>query len=194
IEAGNMRVSVSRGDLGSFITDHARGFEAQTTLKGVDLDVENDLRGEYDFDADKWQKILFNLLSNAIKFTPEGGRVAISLKAGRHAGHGAGHHAGRPAVEVRVSDTGIGIPPDKLPFIFNRFYQVDDSPTRNHGGTGIGLALVKELVELMDGAIDVESRPGAGTMFRVLVPVEMAGAGEALRDVASVSAARDSPE
>src|SRR3546814_14902876 len=114
-----MEVSVSRGDLGTFITDHARGFETSAALKGVGLHIENHFPGEYDFDADKWHKILLNLLSNAIKFTPQGGRVSLCLKAG--------HNSGRPVAELQVSDTGIGIPADKLPFIFNRFYQVDDS-------------------------------------------------------------------
>src|SRR3546814_5705778 len=74
IEAGNMRVSVSRGELGTFIADQAQGFETQAALKGIGLDMDNCLLGEYDFDADKWQKILFNLLSNSIKFKHKGGR------------------------------------------------------------------------------------------------------------------------
>src|SRR3546814_9017880 len=78
IEAGSMEVSVSRGDLGTFITDHARGFETSAALKGVGLHIENHFPGEYDFDADKWHKLLLNLLSNAIKFTPQRGRVSRS--------------------------------------------------------------------------------------------------------------------
>src|SRR3546814_17668915 len=81
IEAGSMEVSVSRGDLGTFITDHARGFETSAALKGVGLHIENQFPGEYAFDAAKWPKILITLLSNAIKFQPKGGRVPFFLKA-----------------------------------------------------------------------------------------------------------------
>src|SRR3546814_10953054 len=114
-----MEVSVSRGDLGTFITDHARGFETSAALKGVGLHIENHFPGEYDFDADKWHKILLNLLFNAIKFTPQGGRVALSLKAG--------HHSGRPVAELPERDPGIGLPAEKIQFIFTRFYRVAKS-------------------------------------------------------------------
>ena len=166
MEAGNMAVSLSRGDLGLFIADHIKGFETQLSTKGIRFHFDNNLQGVYQFDADKWQKILFNLLSNAIKFTPGGRRINVSLNAC--------DRNGTDAVELRVKDTGIGIPADKLPFIFDRFYQADDSATRSHGGTGIGLALVKELTELMDGTIAAESEQGKGTLFRVLIPVESA--------------------
>lgn len=173
MEAGNMGIFLSRGNLGLFIADHVRGFEQQALLKNIRLDFDNKLPGEYDFDADKWQKILFNLLSNAIKFTPGGGLIKVSLSAYYDNGLSK-------AVELRVMDQGIGIPADKLAFIFNRFYQVDDSGTRSHGGTGIGLALVKELIELMNGTIEAESSPGNGTLFRVLIPVEKASGKDTL--------------
>jgi signal transduction histidine kinase/DNA-binding response OmpR family regulator/ligand-binding sensor domain-containing protein len=116
-----------------------------------------------DFDEEKLQHILINLISNAIKFTPEYGSVKVV--AGQQVENG------QPYLEVAVSDTGRGIPQSKLPHIFDRFYQVDDSTTRHSEGSGVGLALVKELVLLMNGCIEVESESGKGTVFTVRLPV-----------------------
>jgi signal transduction histidine kinase len=110
-------------------------------------------------DRSHFEKILLNLLSNALKFTPSGGwiRVEVLLAAG-------------DAFELAIVDSGIGIPSDKLPLLFNRFQQVDTSATRAYGGTGIGLALVKELAELLGGEVGVESEPGKGSRFFVRLP------------------------
>ncbi len=110
------------------------------------------------FDPDKLEKIFSNLLSNAWKFTPSGGTIALSIAAEIN------------GAAIRVTDTGIGIPAQSLPMLFDRFYQVDSSATRRQQGTGIGLALVKELVELHHGEVTVESEPGQGTTFRVFLP------------------------
>ncbi|MDV7398867.1 ATP-binding protein, partial [Arthrospira platensis SPKY1] len=106
-----------------------------------------------DFDPDKISSILGNLLSNAIKFTPPGG--AVTLAAGQA-------DDGRFFLYVR--DTGIGIPPGQLPHVFERFYQADDTATRRGEGTGIGLALTRELVKLLGGAIEAESVLGQGSV------------------------------
>jgi signal transduction histidine kinase/CheY-like chemotaxis protein/AraC-like DNA-binding protein len=110
------------------------------------------------FDDGQLEKVLLNLLSNALKFTESGGSVDVEVRAD---GSGA---------ELRVRDTGVGIAPDELPRIFDRFHQVDASATRRHEGTGIGLALARELVELHGGTIGVESAPGAGSSFVVRLP------------------------
>lgn len=169
MEAGNMKVSLSRGDLGLFIEDIIRNIEGKAAAKNIQLLYNNQLSDIFNFDSDKWQKISANLLSNAIKFTKDGGIIKVDLRADSHEGN-------TQLVTMQVKDSGIGIPEKQLPHIFDRFYQVDDSHTKAHGGTGIGLALVKEITELMGGTISAESKPGEGSLFRVSIPVEkMAG-------------------
>jgi len=145
-----------------------QSFEPLAGLKQIHFQyAEENVDGEYLFDADKIEKIVFNLLSNAIKFTPEGGRVMVQFNI-------TAENGGMYKMLLKVSDTGIGIPADKLPKIFNRFYQVDETSTRAAEGTGIGLALAKELTELMGGTILVESLPNTGTLFQVSIPIQIA--------------------
>jgi CheY-like chemotaxis protein len=110
-------------------------------------------------DPDRLQQVVWNLLTNAIKFTPRGGRVDVRLE-----------RSGAWA-EITVKDTGQGIEPDVLPYIFDRFRQADSSSTRTHGGLGIGLALVRHLAQLQGGTVAAESPgPGRGATFRVRLP------------------------
>lgn len=110
------------------------------------------------FDEEKLERIVLNLLSNSIKHTPEGGTICVSI-----IGHGE-------RVTIQIKDSGEGIPQDKLDVIFNRFYQITPINTRNHEGSGIGLNLVKSLVEMHEGDITVESVLGNGTIFNVNLP------------------------
>jgi PAS domain S-box-containing protein len=105
------------------------------------------------------RRVLDNLLNNAVKFTPAGGRITIRLR-----------DEGKQ-IALEVSDTGIGIPADKLKRIFERFYQVDGSARRRYGGVGLGLALVKEIAEAYSGRVTVESKPDKGSIFTVYLPV-----------------------
>jgi signal transduction histidine kinase len=105
-------------------------------------------------DKDKVEKIINNLLSNAFKFTPEGGKIDFTVEKLIE------------DAEIRIADNGIGIEKERKDKIFDRFYQVDGSHTREGEGTGIGLALTKELVELHKGKIEVESEYGKGTTFK----------------------------
>ena len=109
-------------------------------------------------DRDRLAQILINLLDNAVKFTPEGGRISL-MAAGRE---------GRVLLEV--SDSGVGIPPEEIGRVFERFYRVDRSRDRREGGTGLGLAIAKHLTHAMGGTLDVESLPGRGTTFRLSFP------------------------
>jgi CheY-like chemotaxis protein len=111
-------------------------------------------------DRDKMEKIISNLLSNALKFTPNGGSVDVAVSSSKSG-----------FAEVSVTDTGIGIPADRLEKIFDRFYQVDSSSAREWEGTGIGLALTKDFVELHKGQITVTSEPDKGTRFTVSLPL-----------------------
>ena len=108
-------------------------------------------------------KILMNLLSNAVKFTGEGGSVRLTVAL----------TAARDGLLIEVADTGIGIPEEELATIFERFRQADSSISRRYGGSGLGLALVKEMAELLGGRATVESEVGAGSVFRASIPCEI---------------------
>jgi two-component system phosphate regulon sensor histidine kinase PhoR len=112
-------------------------------------------------DRDRLAQILINLVDNAVKYTPEGGSVTVSARRLEAA-----------AVEVSVTDSGIGIPPADLPRITERFYRVDRARSRELGGTGLGLAIVKHLVMAHGGALDIESEPERGTTVRFTLPME----------------------
>ncbi|MCB9333864.1 MAG: response regulator [Lewinellaceae bacterium] len=122
-----------------------------------------------DFEEEKMRQIGSNLLSNALKFTPEGGDVYVRLYTEPLKSNN--HTPGLSNLILQVRDTGVGIPEAQLPFIFERFYQVDNALTRPAGGAGLGLSLTRELVRLMGGEITVLSRPGWGTEFTVSLPV-----------------------
>lgn len=110
-------------------------------------------------------KVLLNLLSNAAKFTEPGGQIEMEMSVCRQ----------KHALVVSVRDTGIGISLDDIDIVFERFKQVDSSPSRSHGGSGLGLSLVKEMVELLGGTVHVESEQGKGSLFVVTIPCEMVG-------------------
>ena len=132
--------------------------------KGLSLEWAPSSDGPVLGDPDRLQQVAWNLLSNAIKFTPSGGRVVASLevKGGQ--------------VELRVSDTGAGVSPEFIPYMFERFRQHDSSTTRSHGGMGLGLAIVRHLVELHGGTVDVHSKgQGYGSTFTVRLPARKVG-------------------
>jgi signal transduction histidine kinase len=134
----------------------------QTRLKdGLQVSLSVDVPPDVEVYADptRFGQALRALLDNAVKFTPEGGRVSVRS-------HRNGH-----VVRIEVADTGIGIPEDALARVFERFYQVDNTATRTYGGTGMGLALVRRLVEAHGGTVEVESRVGEGSCFALLWPV-----------------------
>jgi signal transduction histidine kinase len=129
-------------------------------------------------DREMLSAVLENLVVNAIKFTPEGGRITVSAR--RDPG------APRPSAEIRVADTGIGIPADQVEKVFIRFHQVDTSTTRRFGGVGLGLAIVKSILEAHGSTIAVDSEPGRGSVFRFSLPVlekqDLAGRDERRED------------
>jgi len=172
LEANQMTVSLMRGEITEFVGHLVESFQPMAGQKEIRLTYTADeLPQEHLFDADKWEKILTNLLSNALKFTGTGGDVTVALTADSSP---ASAHVS--SVSIRIADSGIGITPENLPHIFDRFYQADTSHTRAYEGTGIGLALVNELVDLVGGTIRVDSQPGAGSTFTVMLPVQPASA------------------
>ena len=109
-------------------------------------------------DRARLYQLLLNLVSNAVKYTPEGGKVSIGLSKVND------------WARLVVTDTGIGIPPEELPHVFERFYRVDKARSRSEGGTGLGLSIVKHVVERMRGRVTVESELGKGTCFTMILP------------------------
>jgi len=165
LEAGKMPINVQKANIVPFLKNLFASFESLAAQKqlGVRFYAVQSRIDVY-FEPEKLRKIFVNLIANAIKFTPEGGEVSVQVDIATNTSR-AGW------VEIRVRDTGPGIPEDQLPYIFNRFYQVENSNTRNYEGTGIGLALAKELVELHSGEIRVTSKVGVGTVFTVRLPL-----------------------
>ncbi|MEL6803704.1 MAG: ATP-binding protein, partial [Bacteroidota bacterium] len=144
-----------------YITESYHSYAEQ---KGLLLHFEAEVPElTMDYDADKLLRIVSNLLSNAVKFTSSGGRIDLRVQESKL--------GQKNALSLEVSDSGIGIEHANLPYIFDRFYQEDDSITRQQEGTGIGLALTRELVQLMKGTIQVSSIPNEGTTFTVLLPI-----------------------
>jgi len=139
-------------------------FKSAAEQKNISLDfISNDTSVCAWVDRDKLEKIINNLLSNAVKFTPDGGIISLTVKCIKS---GSDDFA-----EIKIADTGIGIPEDNLNRIFDRFYQVDDSSGRAYGGSGIGLSLVKELVDLHKWEIDIKSEVAKGTTFILSIPL-----------------------
>lgn len=161
LESGKMKVFLCKNDLTTFVGTLLSSFHGLAQSKNISFrqSLPETPTDAY-FDADKLETILNNLLSNAFKFTPEGGEVSFSMTVFEN----------EERCEFTVSDTGPGIHSKDLPKIFDRFYQVDADVQREFEGSGIGLALTKELVLLMGGDIDVSSEPGKGTKFRVALP------------------------
>jgi DNA-binding response OmpR family regulator len=177
-----MELKAEQYNIISFLKSLFFSFESLAESKNIKLKFESDSSNiPLKFDPDKMEKIICNLISNAFKFTPENGEIKVSITI-RHAEFiSASSTKGeipnqvrddntKGFVEIRIKDTGIGIPSDSLPHIFNRFYQVDGSSTREQEGTGIGLALTKELVELHKGQIAVSSKLDEGTEFIIQFP------------------------
>ncbi len=159
LEAGRLTLSVAAVDAAAFIQSITQRFTAIAARKDIDFQVDvPDAPIEAWLDADQIEKVVGNLLGNAFKFTPDAGTIALAVATEDDTAH-----EGRLVITVR--DTGPGIAEEHLPHLFERFYQADASSTRRQAGTGIGLALVHELVALHHGSIEVESTVGTGTTF-----------------------------
>jgi PAS domain S-box-containing protein len=158
IDAGRTEATFESTELDGFTADLAAVFRSAVESAGLTFRVEcAPLEAPVRVDRDMWEKIVFNLLSNALKFTFEGG-IRVDLR-----------QQGRMVV-LTVADTGTGIAAEDLPRVFERFHRIRSARARTHEGTGIGLALVRELVRAHDGTISVDSQPGAGSTFTVAIP------------------------
>ena len=161
IEAGKLELEEGRFDISELAEGALAAFMALAEDKGVafDLRVEAKAAGLYRGDSTRLRQILYNLISNALKFT-ETGEVRVTV--GR----------AKDDLIVEVRDSGIGISPDQLKSLFQKFEQADVTTTRRFGGTGLGLAICRELAQLMGGDIEARSKPGEGATFTVRLPLE----------------------
>jgi signal transduction histidine kinase/DNA-binding NarL/FixJ family response regulator/Tol biopolymer transport system component len=166
LDAGQRRLHPKKGDIAEAIRTIAASFESLAARRSIIFEVNalvGPIRGS--FDQEVLEQVLTNLLSNAFKFTPDGGMVLLDIRQSTI--------DNRHSLELSISDTGVGIPPEALDKVFDRFYQVDASQTREQEGTGIGLALTKELIDLHGGTIAVTSQPGKGTTFTVQLRIDL---------------------
>jgi PAS domain S-box-containing protein len=160
IEAGRVEAHYEPVDLAGLTAELASNFESATEKAGLALTIDcKPLPSAVHVDRDMWEKIVLNLISNAFKFTFEGG-IAITLQAA----------PGGEAAALTIRDTGVGVPEAELPRLFERFHRVEGQQSRSFEGSGIGLALVQELVKLHGGTIRAESKLGKGTAFIVTIP------------------------
>ncbi len=170
-EAGQLKLDRSATHLGEVVDRAVRAASPKAAVKGIDLTADlPDGIPQTEIDPDRIGQVLQNLLCNALAHTPRGGTVAVRARP-------MGNE-----VEVAVSDTGSGISAEHLPHVFERFYRVDPSRSRSTGGTGIGLAIAKQLVEAHGGRIWAESEIGKGSTFHFTLPVAMPADGDALSE------------
>ncbi|HEX6224699.1 MAG TPA: ATP-binding protein, partial [Chryseolinea sp.] len=165
LESGGMKLTLQESDFVYFIRVLTSSFESVAESRNIQFDVVI-ARDSYKtrFDQEKAEAIFYNLLSNAFKFTPDGGTINVKVAFPED-------DTALP-VSVEIADTGPGIPAAELDKIFDRFYQVDSSSAREFEGSGIGLSLVKELIQLMNGRVNVQSAVAMGTTFTVQLPFE----------------------
>jgi signal transduction histidine kinase/ligand-binding sensor domain-containing protein/DNA-binding response OmpR family regulator len=197
IESGNMKLQTTPQNIIPLLKALFQSFCSYAERKKINLEFSSTAEEIIAYiDKEKMEKIITNILSNALKFTPEGGKISVAIREFQaesalpedrlvsaspvqtkipkqgHLPDGKDQDEDtRNFVEISISDTGIGIPENKLPNIFDRFYQVDGSHNREQEGTGIGLALTKELVDLHKGTIKVESIEGKGSTFTICIPL-----------------------
>ncbi len=184
-EVGHLKLKTQALDVSKHVKQLVLDFEPTAEARGIALKLEGvDALGCVMLDIAKFDKILINLISNALKFTPSGGEVAVSLRLRDG------------AMVFAVADNGIGIDIADHDRIFRRFEQIEGGSTRRHGGTGLGLSLVKVFAELMGGSVSVESALGKGATFTVRIPRMLAdeSINDAARDVVSYQRRAFTPE
>ncbi len=166
IQASGLRLDYADVNLQTLAQKVAEAYRTQTATHQIELDFPHELPLVWG-DEERLRQVLTNLVSNAIKYSPEGGIIRI----GGWTDQGDGTQPDQPRVILYVADQGIGIPPEEIPHIFDRFYRVDSSLRRSTAGTGLGLFLAKAIVEAHGGQIWVRSEPGKGTTFFFSLPV-----------------------
>lgn len=163
IEKGFVGLKLTKDDICEYIRYLVSSFHSHAIDRNINLTLETSTPNFIAlFDKDKVEKIFFNLLSNAFKYTPNGGSIEVTLTI-------------TDKIALSIADTGIGIAKEKIPYIFDKYYQADSTVVKTYESTGIGLALTKELVDIHLGTINVDSRPGKGSTFTVEIPLNYDG-------------------
>jgi signal transduction histidine kinase len=171
-----LRLERKPSDINLAVLDAVQVVRPPAVARRLDLRLELDNNlPPINVDPHRIQQVVWNLLNNAVKFTPEGGHITVRSRLIDSAGIIISDDGTEPLrwIVIEVEDTGEGIPPEFLPFVWDRFRQADGSSTRRHGGLGIGLALVKELVEAHGGQVSAKSEGGA--IFTVRLPLMKMG-------------------
>ncbi len=159
LDSGNIKIAPQPADIRSFLSLQVGLFQSAAEEKGIDISLEIKTDETVsEIDPFKMEKVFYNLLSNALKFTPEGGKIEVGMVGNEQ------------NLIIHVTDSGIGIPQEHIDHIFERYYQIESKDYKVQQGLGIGLAITKELVELHQGTIDVQSKVGAGTTFKITLP------------------------
>ncbi len=187
LESGKMRLHATEINIVKLIRGYLQAFESLAKQKNIGLNfISENEEIKVFVDQEKFEQVLNNLLSNAFKFTDEGGRIEISITplnppsrgdlllakpVSKRSAESPPFRGDGRGVQIKISDTGCGIPPEHIDHVFDRFYQVERAEGSYYQGTGIGLALTKELVELHHGEINVESEVGKGSTFKILLPL-----------------------
>jgi PAS domain S-box-containing protein len=170
MDSGFFRINMENYNIVGLIEDITLSVAEYIENKGIELIFDTEVEERIiACDPDKIERIMLNLLSNSVKFTPEGGRITVNILNENE------------TIKVSIKDTGIGVPEDKLDTIFERFRQVDKSTTRNHEGSGIGLSLVKSLVEMHEGNVSIKSKIEYGTEIVVELPAKVLNGDDKVR-------------
>lgn len=165
LESGTLKLQATEGNIVSFVKGVIHAFNSLAETKGIRLTTDfQEQRLMAYFDPEKIETMLINLLSNAFKFTQEGGQIEVGLRTSTTSDAGS-------CCIIVISDNGSGIPENEVGDVFNRFYRASNADNRGYGGTGIGLALTRELIELHKGSVDIVSREGEGTKVTIQLPL-----------------------
>ncbi|WP_298537389.1 hybrid sensor histidine kinase/response regulator transcription factor [uncultured Algibacter sp.] len=174
IEVGETKLGATESNIINFIREIVFSFRASARKKEIDISFDSEVYAiDAWFDWDKLEKILNNLIHNAIKFTPSGGQITVRVSKSREKEELNIEDRGVKAsfLKIEIEDTGLGIDKDELPYVFQRFYQVDQTKRMSKKGSGIGLAITKDLVDLHFGTIEVNSEKGKGSCFEIKLPL-----------------------
>ena len=158
VDAGHVRLQLGEFYFNDLLTDACRSVQALAASRHIALECHAAADVPFHGDEELLRRLVVNLLDNAIRYTPAGGLVSASLEAEG------------PELRIRVSDNGVGIAPEAAPHVFERFYRADTARSREDGGFGLGLSIVKWIAESHNGAVELTSNPEAGSVFTVTLP------------------------